>query len=250
MGFRPSARRCCSSVRFLNQMASPVPPTSRRASRFAIFAAASAPWLTISRRTTLTCHRLPRASRSRRRSTVFSNSSAPFWMSNACAPGVRVSQELVRRDELVLGAGDHVRKTRGGVLVARHVVVDEVRELGPKLAEQEPLADLVEHIRAIGEADLGTVIREDAVAERVEVVDPQAAGRLKAERLLEPIEQLSRRPGRCKSERGCSRARDPVESREQVSYPLDDNRRLARAGTGEHHQRPLAPFDRGALVRR
>ena len=35
---------------------------------------------------------------------------------------------------------------------------------------------------------------------------------------------------------------------EQVADALDDDGRLARPGAGEDHERPLAPFDRGALL--
>ena len=125
------------------------PTTSRRASRLAIFSAASRPLvdqlaahdLDLPQR----CRARParavdrRSSRTRRRRT---------GSSNASRLAVRVGEVLVRRDQLVLGAADDVREAPGGVRVARHGVVQEVRELRPQLAQQQPLADLVEHVRA------------------------------------------------------------------------------------------------------
>ena len=57
-----------------------------------------------------------------------------------------------------LAATDHVREASGGVRIARHAVVQEVRELRPQLAQQQPLADRVEHVRLLGEAEVGPVI--------------------------------------------------------------------------------------------
>ena len=118
VGVRPLARRCCSSVSWFHQMASPVPDRPRAAPRgSAIFAAASARPVDH-----LAAHDvdLPQVAACLPLAQAIDASSrirsAPFWMSNASRMRVRVGEVLLRRDQLVLGAADDVREARGGVL--------------------------------------------------------------------------------------------------------------------------------------
>ena len=88
---------------------------------------------------------------------------------------------------------------------------------------------------------------EEPVAEAVEVVDPQPAGPLEAERALEALAELGRGPDVVRQDEdvlGC----EVWIALEQVADALDDDGRLAGPGAGEDHERPVAPFDRRALL--
>ena len=81
------------------------------------------------------------------------------------ALGVDEPPELGRRDELVLGArnqvGEAVRRTAPGA----DVVVQEVAQLGPELAQEQALADVVEQVLRVREAELGAVVAQQPIAE-------------------------------------------------------------------------------------
>src|SRR5207247_3998407 len=107
------------------------------------------------------------------------------------APGPRERSVLLRRDQLVLGPADEVGETavrpwriEGGA------VVHEVGEPGPQLPEEKPLADRVQHDRLVLEPQLGTMLTEDPVTERMEIMDPEPARNLQTQRLLQPALQL------------------------------------------------------------
>ena len=163
------------------------------------------------------------------------------------AARVCIGEVLIRRDELVLGPADDVRETSGGVGIARHGVVDEMAELRPQLAQQQALADLVEHFRTFGQSQLRPVIGQDTVAERVEVVHPQPAGDLKPERLLEPLHQLRGRPHVVRQDQHVLRLEVGLSGK-QVPHAFHDHGRLAGAGAGQDHQRARRPTRRRSAV--
>ena len=96
------------------------------------------------------------------------------------------------------------------------------------------------------EARLGRVLPEQAVAEAVEVVHPQAARPLDTEGPLEALHQLARSADVVGQDEDVLRRQRTVAV-EQMADPLDDHGGLAGAGSREHHQRPVAPLDGGPL---
>ena len=63
---------------------------------------------------------------------------------------------------------------------------------------------------------------------------------------LEPLHQLRRGLDVVGQDEDVLRLERRIR-REQVADALDDDRRLAGARAGKHHQRPVAPLDRGSL---
>src|SRR5262245_64732789 len=83
----------------------------------------------------------------------------------------------------------------------------------------------------------------------MEVVDPQAARRLEAERFLEAIHQLGGSLDVVCQDQDVLRLESWIRG-EQVAHALDDHRRLAGSRAREHHQRPGAPLDSRPLLSR
>ena len=87
---------------------------------------------------------------------------------------------------------------------------------------------------------------EQAVAETVEIVDPQSGRPLNTNRALEAVAQLGRSPDVvCQDEDVLGRQVRILIQKE--SDALDHDGRLACTGAREDHERPLAPLDRPAL---
>jgi len=80
----------------------------------------------------------------------------------------------------------------------------------------------------------------------MEVVDPQPAGDLQPERLLETVHQLRCRLDVVGQDEDVLRLERVIRG-EQVAHALDHDGRLAGARPGKDHQRPVTPFDRGSL---
>ena len=152
------------------------------------------------------------------------------------------------RHELVLGPADHRHKAaqdRTGV--ERQIVVEEAAHLRAQFEQEQLLADRVQDVAAIAEAQLSAVRGQEAVTEAVEVVDPQASSALHADRPLETVTELGCRPDVVRQDEDVLRGEVGVVV-EHVADAFYDDGRLARAGAGEDHERPLAPFDRGPLL--
>ena len=164
------------------------------------------------------------------------------------APAIDVRRVFGRRHELVLGPADHRRKAaQDRARVEREIVVQEAAHLRAQLEQEELLSDLVEDAAAIGQAELGAVRGQEAVAETVEVVDPQAGGALDTDGRLEAVAELGRGPDVVRQDEDVLGGEVRVLV-EKVADALDDDGRLARPGTGEDHQRPVAPLDGRALL--
>ena len=96
--------------------------------------------------------------------------------------------EVRRRDELVLGPVDE-RDELGQPPVG---VVDE-RELGPDVAQEEDLADAVEHVRVRRQPGVRRRLGQHPVAEAVEVRDGHPRPRRRPDGVVEPSLELLRR---------------------------------------------------------
>src|SRR5438128_2707390 len=64
----------------------------------------------------------------------------------------------------------------------------------PDVAQKEDLADPVEDVRVRREVSLGRVVRQDAMAEAVEVADREPRPRRSADGHLDPIREFAGRP--------------------------------------------------------
>ncbi len=152
-----------------------------------------------------------------------------------------------RRDALaILGRADEV------VLLARDDGVDPARRealgvalelLDARLREAELVGLVVDReVRLVTEARrLGA---QDATARGVEGEDPDRA-RDAAEQALEALAHLRRRLVRERDRKDLVRLH--AAGREQMGDPVGEHARLARAGAGDHEQRPFGRHDRLAL---
>ena len=103
---------------------------------------------------------------------------------------IDVVVEVVRRHQLVAGTVDEGGKVAQGVVRVRAAaVVDEV-ERRAQIAQQQPLADVVEDPRSLAVAGVGGRLGHDRVAEGVEVLDADPPGDVRPEAPLEARHQL------------------------------------------------------------
>ena len=107
------------------------------------------------------------APRSARARLVTSRSAS----SNACALALDEGVEVVGRDELVLGPVDEPDELVEPVVRVAAAGVVEERQVRPDVAEQQDLADPVEHVGVRRQPRLRGVVGQDPVAEAVEVAD-------------------------------------------------------------------------------
>jgi hypothetical protein len=247
VGSRPRANLSCSWLSLFHQSASPVPTTSRRTSRLGRLGASfEAPVGELS------AHGpdLPDAALGLSGAEVVEHlveGARAVLDLERLALGLGVGHVFLRGDQLVLGSADHVGEAACGVRVARHGVVEEVGEFRPQLAQQQALADLVEDVSVLVQAELGAIVTQDAVAEGVEVMDPQPAGRLEAEHLLQAVLELGGGLDVVGQDEDVLRG-EGVVALEEVADALDHDGRLARASAGQHHQRAVGPFDGRPLL--
>ena len=114
--------------------------------------------------------------------------------------------EVGRRDELVLGPVDE-RDELGQPPVA---VVDE-RELGPDVAQEEDLADAVEHVRVGRQPGVRRRLGQHPVAEAVEVRDGHPRAGRRPDGVVEPRLELLRRLDVVRQDEDLLRHERPIE---------------------------------------
>ena len=152
--------------------------------------------------------------------------------------------EVVRRDELVLGAVDEPHQVAVEPLTG---VIDQ-GQARPDVPDEQELTDAVQHIGPRRQPHLRARFGQHPMAEAVEVGHRHAGRGGGAHRLLDPLAQLAR--GLDVVGQDQDRLRCQVRlGREQPGDALDDDPRLARARPGDDHRRPIAELDDGALLR-
>ncbi len=151
--------------------------------------------------------------------------------------------EVVRRDELVLGAIDEPNQVAIRPLPR---VVDE-RQLWADLPQHQELTDAVQHIRPCRQAHLRAGFGQHPMAEAVEVGDGEAGGGRGAHRCFDALAQLAGGLDVVGQDQEVLGEEVFVRGQE-VADALDDDPGLARAGAGDDDQRPIAVLDDGALL--
>ena len=153
--------------------------------------------------------------------------------------------EVVRRDQLVLGAVDELDEVAEGP--APLVVVDE-RQVRTDVPQQQHLADAVEDVGSCGQAGVGRRFGEDPLAEAVEVRDSDPRPRRATHRFVQAFLQLPRSLDVVgEDEELFGEEVRPVL--EEVPDTLDDHARLAGPGARDHDERPIAELDDAPLLR-
>ena len=153
----------------------------------------------------------------------------------------RVRQVVVRADERVLGQRDPGQQ-RLDVVAAVAVV-----QRAHRLAHRAELIGLVVDREAARQAERLALGLQDLEAERVERADRELAhGRAVVDQAGDALAHLGR--GLVGERHRADRLRRDAQ-RQQVRDPVRDHAGLARAGAGEHQQRPAAVARRLALRR-
>ena len=98
--------------------------------------------------------------------------------------------EVVGRDELVLGPIDEGDELVEPVVGVAATAVVEEGQVAADVAQQQQLADAVEHIGLRRQTRVGGRLGEHAMAEAVEVADVEASARGRADPLLEALSEL------------------------------------------------------------
>ena len=158
--------------------------------------------------------------------------------------------EVGRRDELVLGPVDE-RDELGQPPV---VVVDE-RELGPDVAQEEDLADAVEHVRVRRQPGVRRRLGQHPVAEAVEVRDGHPRPGRRPDGVVEPRLELLRRLDVVRQDEDLLRNERRVEGAVAVGRRVSAGRQVPEAEVGRwlghrgrrpaNGQRRLGPLRRG-----
>ena len=127
-------------------------------------------------------------------------------------------------------------------------MIDE-RQVGEDVAQEQHLADAVEHVRPRRQPGVGRVLGQDPMAEAVEVRHRDAAANGGADRGVQPVPQLARGLHVVGQDQDLL-GQQVLARLEQMPDPLDDDPRLAGPGARDDHDRPVAPLDDPALVGR
>ncbi len=155
----------------------------------------------------------------------------------------RVVGVLIGRDQLILGPRDHLGEAAERLhRTPGQVVVEEVAQLRHKVTQQQPLAHIVEQVGITGQPSFCPMLAQQPIAEAVEVVHPHSTSDLDAKHVLQPLHQLRGGAHVVRQDQDVLWRQRRVTC-QQVADPLDDDRGLAGARAGQHHQRPLAPLD-------
>ena len=134
-------------------------------------------------------------------------------------------------------------------------MVDE-RELRADVLEQQDLRHAIEDVRPRRQPGIRRVLGQDPLAEAVEVGDGHPGACRDADHLVQASLELLRGldvVGQDQEVLGeervqVVRVRGGALGLEQPADALHDDLGLARAGTGDDHDRPVAPLDDPALV--
>ena len=127
-------------------------------------------------------------------------------------------------------------------------MVDESQG-GAEVAEEEQLAHAVQHVGVGRETDFRGRFGQDSVAEAVEVADGHPRPDRGADRLLDPLLELSRGLDVVGQDQDLL-GEQAIRVFEEPLDALDDDARLARPRAGNDHCRSVPPFDDAALFRR
>ncbi len=152
--------------------------------------------------------------------------------------------EFGRGDELVLGAIDELDELGERPVGA---VVDEA-EGRAQVAQEEQLPDAVEHVRVGRQTRFGCRFGQDPMAEAVEVGDGDPGPRRRAHGRFDPVLKLARGldvVGEYQDLLG----KQAILVGQQPADALDDDPRLAGAGTGDDHGGTVAVLDDALLLR-
>ena len=116
-----------------------------------------------------------------------------------------------------------------------------------EVAQQQHLADAVEHVGAGRQSGVTGVVGQDPLAEAVEVADRHPGGISDADGRLDPLAQF----GRCLHVVGQDEQVLGLEvfpCLEEVADPFDNDACLPGAGSSDDHGRPVAPLDDPLLL--
>ena len=204
--------------------------------------------LTSSRRTSLTCHSVAECVALAQRDRWSCRSPRPWLDVERLALALRERGELRRRDQLVLGAVDDVRETcrrrsgrapwggrgspRTRAAARAAAAAGRPGRARPRSPSSPRSARWSDRTRCPNEWKLWT-------HSRLAISSPSAS----SSRSMSSAAALTLYV----RTRTFSGSRSGVRC-QQVTDALDDDRRLAGARTGEHHQWAVSPFDGGALV--
>ncbi len=125
-------------------------------------------------------------------------------------------------------------------------VIDE-RQVREDVAQEQRLADTIEHVRPSRQPGVARVLGQDPMAEAVEVRHRDAAANGRPDRGVQPIPQLARGLHVVGQEQDLL-GQQVLAGLEQVPHPLDDDAGLAGPGPRDDHDRPVAPLDDTALL--